>query len=65
MQPLREVKERLGHVTSKKGTAGKITGEKDKVFQLLQIALGRIKMDGVATGHTLFSLKMEVSVDTL
>jgi hypothetical protein len=34
---LREVKERLGRVRSKKGTAGTVATVLDKVFQLVQV----------------------------
>lgn len=40
---LREVKERLGRFTVKKGTSGKVDTISDKAFQLAQIGLGRIE----------------------
>lgn len=58
-QALREVKESLGRVRTKRGAAGTVATVADKAFQLAQVALGHIKIDKAAGANT-YRLKMEV-----
>lgn len=60
LQVLREIKEKLGRVRSKRGTEGKVATLPDKAFQLLQMALGRLKLEAsLAAGPLAYSLRME------
>lgn len=62
LQALREVKEKAGRVRVKRGKEGTVSSVPDKAFQLLQIGLGRLKLDSLGvTGPGAYSLRMEVS----
>jgi hypothetical protein len=62
LQYLREVKEKLGYVKHKKGPDGKVATVPDKVFQLVQIVLGRLKLE--AAGQQSYFLRMEATAIT-
>lgn len=55
-----QIKEKLGRVRAKRGTAGTVATVADKAFQLLQVALGRLRIEAAgASGMAAFSLRME------
>jgi hypothetical protein len=66
---LREVKGRLGHVRTTSKAAARVSAVEDKAFQLVQVGLGRIRLDDPAdaalkaAGGSLhaYALRSEVS----